>query len=296
MNVSNRTTISRARGWQFLITGATGEVGARVVDLLIRCGHRPRVLVRNEQKARSRFRDRVEVRVGNLEDEDSLKAGFDGIDGLFLVNIRTRIPVRDELAARVAKTAGVKHIVKLSSLDVAQGLAIGAWHEKGEAAIRASGVPFTFVEPTGFMSNLLAWAPAIKEEGVVRASTGSGRRAFIHTDDIAAVVVQALLCRDYTGQALPITGPEALSFAEVTARLGAAIGRSVTFLPISDDEARERYDRVSGSAEETEAHVSLWRAIREGRLAAVNDNVERIVGRKPIGFAEWLKENLAAFQ
>lgn len=296
MNVSNRTAISRPRGCQFLVTGATGEVGSRVVDLLNRRGHRPRVLVRNEQKARSRFQDGVEVRVGDLEDEDSLKAAFDGIDALFLVNIGPCIPVRDELTARVAKAAGVKRIVKLSSLDVEHGLAIGAWHEQGEAAIRASGVPFTFVEPTGFMSNLLAWAPAIKAEGVVRASTGNGRRAFIHSEDIAAVVLEALLSPDYGGQALPITGPEALSFAEVTARLGAAMGRPLTFQPISDDEARERYDPISGSAGETEAHVSLWRAIREGRLAAMNDNVERILGRKPIGFEEWLKENLAAFQ
>src|SRR5215469_15354475 len=218
MIVSNSTTTSQSPGCRYLITGATGDVGARVVDLLMRSGQRPRVLVRDEQKARSRFRDGVEVRVGDLEDEDSLQASLHGMDGLFLVNIGPRIPVRDELAARVAKTSGVKHIVKLSSMDVQHGLAIGAWHEQGEAAIRASGVPFTFVQPTGFMSNLLAWAPAIKAEGVVRASTGDGRRAFIHSEDIAAVAVMALTSRAYDGESLPITGPEALSFAEVTAR------------------------------------------------------------------------------
>jgi len=238
----------------------------------------------------------VEVRVGDLEDRDSLEAALEGIDGLFLVNVGPRIPVRDELAARVAKAAGVKHIVKLSSMDVEHGLAIGAWHEQGEAAIRASGVPFTFVEPTGFMSNLLAWAAAIKAEGVVRASTGDGRRPFIHSDDIAAVALKALMSPHYVGQALPITGPEALSFAEVTERLGAAIGRPLTFQPISDEEARHRYAPVSGSAEETEAHVSLWRAIREGRLATVNDNVERILSRKAMGLDKWLSDNLAAFQ
>jgi len=295
MNMSNTTTISHTLG-RYLITGATGDVGARVVDLLTLRGQRPRVFVRDQQKARSRFQERVEVRVGDLADQDSLKAALQGMDGLFLVNIGPQIPLRDELAARAAKAAGVKHIVKLSSMDVQHGLAIGAWHEQGEAAIRASGVPFTFVEPTGFMSNLLAWAPAIKAESVVRASTGSGRRAFIHSDDIAAVVLKTLMCPYYVGQALPITGPEALSFAEMTARIGAAIGRPLTFQPISDDEARQRYAPISGSGEETEAHVSLWRAIREGRLATVNDNVERILGRKPIGFEQWLKENVAAFQ
>jgi (4-alkanoyl-5-oxo-2,5-dihydrofuran-3-yl)methyl phosphate reductase len=70
----------------------------------------------------------------------------------------------------------VSHIVKLSSLDVEQPLAIGAWHEKGEDAIRAASVPFTFVPPTGFMSNLLAWKHSIKAESVVRSSAGQGKR------------------------------------------------------------------------------------------------------------------------
>lgn len=296
MNMSNPTTITSGLGCRYLITGATGEVGGRVVDLLTDSGQRPRVLVRDLRKARSRFRDRVEVRVGDLEDQGSLQAALEGMDGLFLVNVGPRIPLRDELAARAAKAAGVKHIVKLSSMDVEHGLAIGAWHEQGEAAIRASGVPFTFVEPSGFMSNLLAWAEAIKAESVVRASTGDGRRAFIHSDDIAAVALKALTSAGYVGQALPITGPEALSFAEVTARIGAAIHRPLTFQPISDDEARQRYAPISGSAEDTEAHVSLWRAIREGRLATVNDNVERILGRKPIDLNEWLRHHVAAFR
>jgi len=58
----------------------------------------------------------------------------------------------------------------------------------------------------------------------------------------------------------------------------AVIGKPLEFLAISDEEARERYSRVSGSLEETEAHVALWRAIREGRLAKVTDEIERLPG------------------
>lgn len=281
---------------RYLITGATGEVGSRVVELLIRGGARPRVFVRNAHKATSLFGDRVEVFVGNLADPYSIRAALEGVDEFFLLNSGPQIPARDEEAAKAARAAGVKHLVKLSSMDVQQGLAIGAWHERGEAAVRASGVPFTFVQPTGFMSNLLAWASSVKAEGIVRSSTGDGRRAFIHSDDIAAVVVKALTARLYVGESVPITGPEALTFAEVTARIGAAIGKPVKFQSISDEEARQRYSRISGSAEETEAHVSLWRAIREGRLATVTDNVERILGRRPFGLGEWLTENTGVFR
>jgi uncharacterized protein YbjT (DUF2867 family) len=281
---------------KYLITGATGDVGSKVVEHLLQRGERPRLFVRDHEKARSRFGDRVEIFIGDLADEAAFSAALQGIDKLFLVNSGPEIPARDETAAKAAKAAGVKHLVKLSSMDVEQGLAIGAWHEKGEAAIRASGIPFTFVQPSGFMSNLLAWANSIRTEGVVRSSTGNGRRAFIHTDDIAAVAVKALTTDEYYGQSSPITGPEALSFGEVTAKIGSAIGRRLTFQPISDEEARQRYAAISGSEAETEAHTSLWRAIREGRLAAVTDNVERILGRKPISLDQWAAENTAAFR
>jgi uncharacterized protein YbjT (DUF2867 family) len=280
----------------YLITGATGDVGSKVVERLLQRGDRPRVFVREEKKARLRFGDRVDVFVGDLAYAASLRAALEGVDALFLVNTGPQIPAQDEGTAQVAKAAGVKHLVKLSSMDVEQGLAIGAWHERGEAAIRASGIPFAFVQPTGFMSNLLAWAPSIKAEGVVRAATGDGRRAFIHSDDIAAVATKALTTREYDGESIPITGPEALSFAEVTARLGSAIGKPLTFQPISDEEARQRYAVGGASSLETEAHVSLWRAIREGRLANITDIVERILGRKPIAIDQWAMENAAAFR
>jgi uncharacterized protein YbjT (DUF2867 family) len=279
----------------YLITGATGDVGSKVAEGLIHCGERPCVFVRNAQKARSLFGDRVDVYLGDLAETASLRAALEGIDVLFLVNSGPRIPELDDAAAKAAKAAGVKRLVKLSSMDVQHGLAIGAWHELGEKAICASGIPFTFVQPTGFMSNMLAWARSIKTESVVRSSTGEGRRPFIHSEDIAAVSVLALTTGDYEGQSLTITGPDALTFGEVTAKIGAAIGKSLTFVPISDDEARGRYSAISGSENETEAHVALWRAIREGRLATVNDNVERILGRKPIGLDRWIAENAAAF-
>jgi uncharacterized protein YbjT (DUF2867 family) len=279
----------------YLITGATGDVGSRVVDLLLERGERPRLFVRDANKARARFGDGVDVAVGDMEDSSSLRVALVGVDAFFLVNVGPEIPARDESAAKAAKDAGVKRLVKLSSMDVQQGLAIGAWHERGEAAVRASGIPFTFVQPTGFMSNLLAWVHSIRAEGVVRASTGEGRRAFIHSADIAAVVVRALVTNEYEGESLPITGPEALNFAEATAKIGAAIGKPLTFQPIGDEEAGRRFRATGASKAETEAHVALWRAIREGRLAGVTEMVERVLGRRPIAFDEWVRENAAAF-
>jgi uncharacterized protein YbjT (DUF2867 family) len=279
-----------------LITGATGDVGSKVGQNLIRRDVRPRVFVRNAAKARSLFGDRCDIIVGDLAHSRQLRSAMEGVDQLFLVNSGPQIPVRDAAVAIAAKAAGVKHLVKLSSMDVRQGLAIGAWHEQGEAAIRACGIPFTFVQPSGFMTNLLAWAHAVKTEGIVRSSTGDGRRAFIHSDDIAAVVTEVLTTDECRGESLAITGPAARSFAEVTATIGSVIGRSLSYQPISDEEARQRYSIVSTCEEETEAHVALWRAIREGRLATVTNEVERMLSRRPFSLDQCAAENSVAFR
>src|SRR5580692_1132556 len=278
----------------YLITGATGDVGSKVVKQLIQRGERPRVFARNAEKAQGQFGDRIDIVSGDLADAASLQRALAGVEKLFLVNSGPQIPVLDALAAETAKTAGIRHIVKLSSLDVEQKLAIGAWHEKREAAIRASGIRFTFVRPTGFMSNLLAWSRSIVAEGIVRSSTGDGKRPFIHSEDIAAVAVRALTADDYVGKALPITGPHSPSFAEITEKIGSAIGRQLKYQPVSDEEAGRRFAATGASAEEVAAHVELWRAIRENRLGAVTDGVQRVLGREPLGLDSWLRENAGA--
>jgi (4-alkanoyl-5-oxo-2,5-dihydrofuran-3-yl)methyl phosphate reductase len=279
-----------------LVTGATGNVGSRVAEGLLERGVRPRVFARDPEKVRVRFGDRVDVVVGDLEDAASLARAMSGADTVFLVNSGPALETRDAAAAHVAKTAGAR-VVKLSSIDaLEQNIGTGVWHAHGEAAIRASGVAFTFVQPSGFMTNALFWAASIKAEGVVRSATGNGRIPFIHPDDIAAVAVAAITTPDYLGKSLPITGPEALTYAEMTAQIGAAIGRPLTFQAITEEDARRQQVAWAAPPAMVEARLSIFRAIREGRLAAVTDTVDRLLGRRPITFDRWAEEHAAAFR
>jgi len=280
----------------YLITGATGEIGSRVTVRLLRRGERPRVFARNVEKAKTRFGDRVEIAAGDLADAKSLRAALEGMDELFLVNSGPQIAHLDEIAAQAAVSAGVRHIVKLSSLDAAQGVGTGIWHARGEAAIRACSIAFTFLRPTGFMANAQWWAQPVKAGHPVRSATGDGRIPFIHSGDIAAVAIEALTTRAWDGETLPLTGPEALSYAEMVEKLSAAIGRRIEFEGISEEEER-RLMLAHGETEEmVAAHLSIYRAIREGKMADLADGVDRVLGRKPIGFDEWLRENAEIFR
>lgn len=224
-------------------------------------------------------------------------AAMAGVDAVFVVGAGAGVVARDEMVAKAARDARVRRIVKLSSLDVARpdGNSLAAWHARGEDAIRASGVPWTFVRPCGFMSNALAWADALRATGEVRASTGEGKVAMIHPDDIAEVVVAALDTR-FEREVLEITGPEPLDYATMVRTIAEEAGLSrAVFVPISDAEARERILAIGKPPPVAEALVGLWRAVREGKVATVTNTVERVLGKPPRPFRQWARENAAAF-
>jgi len=273
-----------------LVTGATGNISSLVTFRLIERGIRPLIFVRDEARARAMFGDAVEIRVGDLgASQRSLAAAFAGMDTLFLLNSGPDLAARDRTVALAAQRAGVSHLVKLSTLDVLTGVGTGPWHAKGEAAVQESGLDYTFIRSAGFMSNALYWAESIKTEGVLRSSTGEGKIAFIHPADIADSAVHALTTRELRRKAVVITGPKALSYAEMADVIGAAIGKRIRYEPISDSEARFGRDAYA------KAVTDIWRAITEGRVATTTDAVQRIIGREPRSFDQWVAENLKEF-
>jgi uncharacterized protein YbjT (DUF2867 family) len=282
----------------YLITGATGNIGSKVVNRLLDRGERPRVLARDAQKARSRYGDRVDVFAGDFSDATSMAAALSGVDAFLLVSsVGEELAARDEVAAKAAKAAGVKHLVKISSMAVPQkNIWTGVWHAQGEAVVGTSGVPFTFVRSAGFMENCLQWANSIKSEGVVGSSAGDGKTPVIHSQDIADVVIKVLTTQAYIGESLPVTGPEMLSYPEMVAKIGAVIGKPVRYETLSDEEQRRQLVARNRPPHMVEAILSIFRATREGRIAGVTDTVERVLGRKPLSFDRWLEQHAAVFQ
>jgi uncharacterized protein YbjT (DUF2867 family) len=279
---------------KYLVTGATGNIGSLVTTRLLDRGEKPCVLVRDRRKARQLFGDRVEIRIGDLAGTaDQLATALEGCDALFLVNTGPDLAKRDATCALAARKAGIRHLVKLSTLDAKTGIGTGRWHARGEAAIRESGVPHTFIQTAAFMSNALSWADSICD-GVLFSSTGDGKIAFIHPADIADVAASALTQKHSRNASLVITGPEALSYRDMVTAIGDAIGKSVHYEILSDAEALAGALKWADRAY-AEALVDIWRAVRASRLAMVSNGVEQQLGRVPRSFSEWIEENIDAF-
>jgi uncharacterized protein YbjT (DUF2867 family) len=211
-----------------------------------------------------------------------------------LINSGPGLGERDRTCAQAARDAGIQHLVKLSTLDVRTGVGTGPWHARGEDAIRDSGVPYTFIQTAAFMSNALGWADSIRDDGVLSSSTGEGKIAFIHPDDIADVVVSVLVGGNVRNDTLVITGPEPLSYREMATAIGEATGQSIRYETLSDADAMAGVSIWADHAY-AEALVDIWRAIREGRLATVSNGVWQLLGRPPKSFDDWIGENLSNF-
>ncbi len=146
------------------------------------------------------------------------------------------------------------------------------------------------------MSNALAWAPAVRATGVVRASTGDGRIAMIHPDDVAEVAVQALLTGSGESRGWSVTGPQPLSYAQMADKLGRTLGRPVAFQAISDEAALQSLTGGGLPPEVAAALVALWREVREGLVDVATPDVERVTGHPPRSFDAWAAENVDVFR
>jgi uncharacterized protein YbjT (DUF2867 family) len=217
----------------YLVTGATGPIGRSLVAQLLAAGAAVRVTTRTPEHAD--FGAPVEVVGGNFATGELPAGAWAGVTKAFVFPADGGV---DGFLAG-AVDAGVGQLVVLSSLAAAglhardRGSISNRHHRAIEHAVAASGIPATILRPGDMATNLLFWAWSIKTSGAVYGPYPTSRQAPIHEADIAAVAARSLLDDAHVGQTYHLTGPEALSRAEMLATIGAAIGRELSYVEIT---------------------------------------------------------------
>ena len=281
------------------VTGASGTVGREVVAQLLAMDVPVRALTRDP--ARAKIDPHAAVITGDTTQPETFAHRLKGSDALFSVVFGPQMAQEEAALARVAREAGVKHIVKLSALgaggETGTRVGIAGWHEAAEKALAASGMSYTFVQATAFMSNLFFQREPIVRMGKVFSNYGDGKLAFVHPRDIAAVAVKALTLPDqHHNKAYPVTGGEALSMHEVAELLSDTLGRKIDYVPVTDETAADSLRQHGMPAEVIAALMPFGQIVREGRAAAVSPCVREVTGRAPLTYAAWVNEYAAAFQ
>ncbi|MGD6748143.1 NAD(P)H-binding protein [Streptomyces sp. BH106] len=271
-----------------LVIGATGTTGSRVAAQLTAAGHHVKSAGRRATPVPG-----TEPVAFDWYEPTTHDAALDGVDRVHLVP-----PVGDFDPAAVmlpflrrARAAGVHRAVLLSSSAVPEGgPAVGAVHQELPTLFDDWAV----LRPSWFMQNFTGahvHAVSIREEGVIRTATGSGRVGFIDAEDIAAVAVRALTDDVAPNTDLVLTGPESLTYDDIATLLTEATGRTVTHRQLSYEQLRARL-----AAELPGAFAAMLaamdRAIAEGSEDRTTDTVERVTGRPPRSFRTLLDHEL----
>lgn len=271
---------------KFLITGATGNVGRHLVEQLHAAGHHVRALTRNAAKAN--FPSGVEVVVGDLTQPQTIISALQGVTGLHLINFggEDYAPLtvgRDLMAA--AKAAGVQRVTVLL------GGEMGALEE----SVKDSGLAWTFLQPVEFMSNALDYAEPIKTTGTMRLGFINRKSAIVHDADIAAVAAAALTQEGHGGKTYTITGGDVLTPIDMLKTIGAAIGRDIPLIELSEAEAREQWRAQGFTDDVIEFFVWVYGNTPEIGYTLV-PTVQEVTGQPPRTFAQWVGENVTAFR
>ena len=278
-----------------LVTGATGNIGGKLVQELLALGQPVRVFVRNEAKA-AHLGNRVERAVGDLDQPETLAAALQGVDSLFL-NTSGFGTQQDENAITAAKQAGVRHVVKLSTYGAGEPMyQIDRWHHAKEQVLLDAGLPWTMLRPGQFMSNTLQWVGMIKGQGTVYAPGGEGKVAPIDPRDIAAVAAVALTQPGHTEQAYQLTGPELLTVGDQVQIIAGLLGKALQYVDIPLAVAAERMRQGGMPPALVDALMEFQALIGEGKGAYRTNRVEQITGRPAHTFAEWCRAYIGAFQ
>ena len=178
-----------------LITGATGTVGREVVTRLSAQGLEVRAVTRDLRNVDANRLPHVEFVQGDFEDLESMRRACASVDRAFLLTNSTERTEHQQIAfTRVAHQSGVRHLVKLSQLH-AEARAPGRflrYHAAVEAAVRASGLTFTFLRPNLYMQGLLNFRQSIQQQHTFFAAAGDARISAVDVRDVADVAVEVL--------------------------------------------------------------------------------------------------------
>jgi uncharacterized protein YbjT (DUF2867 family) len=278
-----------------IVTGATGNVGGRLLAVLAEAGEQVRAVSRTPSAAP--LPPGVEHVAADLADVSSLAAAFAGGDALFLLLAGELLGGAGEPARilEAAKAGGVTRVVLLSSQIVStrpDAQSHGALHAF-EQAVRESGLAWTILRSGGFASNTYAWIESVRKDRLVATPFADVALPVIDPADIADVAAAVLREPGHSAQVYDLTGPEAITPRDQAEALGAALQSELTLVELTREQAAEHMARF------------MPPAVIEGTLdilgeplpaeQQVSPDVEKILGRPAGTFAEWAARNAPAF-
>lgn len=287
-----------ANSGKILATGATGNLGSGLIPALRGAGVEVRALVRDESKAQALRDQGVEVVIGDLDKPETLTAAFNGVDKVFLLTSGNPDAVKQASnAIAAARAAGNPYMVRLSALvpEPADQTILGRMHKATDDELKASGLPYTLVQPTFFMQNTMMAAQTVADEGMVYLPMKDGKLGMIDARDIVEVAAKVLTEDGHQGKAYELTGPASISFYDVAAALSKALGKEVKYVDVPIEAAKEAMIGMGFSQWSADVFGELFVNFSNGGMDRTTNHVELITGHPARSYEEFAHDFAQVF-
>jgi len=277
-----------------LVTGATGNVGSVVVQLLADADVSVRAMTRRPEGTDLNSDQNIEVVSGDFLQPESLNAALQGVDKAFLLspNVKEMAEMQSNFLAAAVR-ADIDHLVKLSAAgaDPDTSWDIARWHGQIEMEIEASGLDYTFIRPVSYMQNLLNDTETIRSKGYfARTTSPTANINVVDTRDVARLVAAVLYDDQHRGAVYKPTGPEPISFKAMAQMLSDATDHDVAFQEMAPPEARQSLIADGNPEWLADAMVGLQVAFGNGIADLNTDDIERVTGEPPRDFATFAED------
>jgi len=264
-----------------VIAGATGKTGSKLTEILMKEGHKVRVIGRDAEKLKGFTTKGAEAAVGNITDTAFLTRAFTGAEAVFALMPPNFVAAdfrayQEKIGVSIVdaiKGSGVKYVVNLSSqgahLPDRTG-PIKGLHDQEERLNRLAGVNVLHLRPTYFMENLLMNIDMIRKMNIMGSAVrGDVRFAMIATKDIAAYAAERLVKRDFTGKSVAdLLGERDLSLNEAAGIIGKKLGKpDLAYVTFPYEDAEKGMVAMGLTADLSRLYIEMSRALNDGLFA-----------------------------
>lgn len=283
-----------------LVTGASGHLGRRVIELLLEA--RAGTLIagtRTPEKLADFSARGVLVRQADFNDSASLEAAFAGVDRLLLISTDAlgepglRLQ-QHRTAVKAAEKVGVSHVVYTSLVGPGPDSPVlfAPDHYGTEAALADSTLNWTVLRNNIYAEVLLGSLGQATQTGQLFSAAAQGKTAYVTREDCARSAAAALAAPFNGRRILDITGPEALTQADLAALATKIVGKPIIYVPLELEQLIQGMVGAGLPRPVAEIYASIDTAIAQGQFDVVSNAVEELTGCKPASVAEFLTAQL----
>lgn len=280
---------------KLLVTGATGKLGSKVVETLLKTvpASQLAVSVRNPEKAESLRAQGVDVRQGDFDQPASLDAAFAGIDRILIISAdgdtETRIRQHTN-AVEAAARAGVGFIAYTSVANAMDNkIFLAAPHQATEQAILKTGIPYSFLRNNWYIENEIASIQGVQAGAPWVTSAGSAKVGWALQQEYAEAAAAVLAGEGHENTTYELSG-KLLTQEELASALGSVLGKEVPVVQVDDAAYADIMKNAGVPDFVIPILVGIQQGIREGNLAVESSDFEKLLGRPLTPIQEALRQ------